>query len=78
MGADNGIGVVLALSALEEPGLLHPPLEVLLTINEEAGMDGARGLVSGTLQGKALINLDTEEWGHSTWAAQEGCWQFRR
>jgi len=64
LGADNGIGVALALAALEEPGLAHPPLEVLLTVNEESGMDGARGLAAGTLQGKALINLDTEEWGH--------------
>ncbi len=64
LGADNGIGVALALAALEEPGLVHPPLEVLLTVNEESGMDGARGLMPGTLHGKALINLDTEEWGH--------------
>lgn len=64
LGADNGIGVALALAALEEPGLIHPPLEVLLTVNEECGMDGARGLASGSLQGKTLINLDTEEWGH--------------
>jgi len=64
LGADNGIGVALALAALEEPGLVHPPLEVLLTVNEESGMDGARGLASGMLQGKTLINLDTEEWGH--------------
>jgi dipeptidase D len=64
LGADNGIGVALALAALEEPGLVHPPLEVLLTINEESGMDGARGLEPGTLHGKTLINIDTEEWGH--------------
>ena len=64
LGADNGIGVALALAALAEPGLIHPPLEVLLTVNEESGMDGARGLAPGALQGKMLINLDTEEWGH--------------
>ena len=64
LGADNGIGVALALAVLEEPGLTHPPLEVLLTVNEESGMDGARELAPGTLQGKILINLDTEEWGH--------------
>ena len=64
LGADNGIGVALALAALEEPGLIHPPLEVLLTINEESGMDGARGLAQGSLKGKTLINIDTEEWGH--------------
>ena len=64
LGADNGIGVALALAALEEPDLEHPALEVLLTVNEESGMDGARGLAPGTLQGTRLINLDTEEWGH--------------
>ena len=64
LGADNGIGVALALAALEDPSLIHPPLEVLLTVNEESGMDGARGLAPGTLHGKTLINLDTEEWGH--------------
>jgi len=64
LGADNGIGVALALAALEVPGLEHPPLEVLLTVNEESGMDGAHGLAPETLSGKILINLDTEEWGH--------------
>lgn len=64
LGADNGIGVALALAALEEPDLIHPPLEVLLTVNEESGMDGARGLTPGTLHGTTLINLDTEEWGY--------------
>lgn len=64
LGADNGIGVALALATLEAPGLVHPPLEVLLTVNEESGMDGARGLAPGTLRGRTLINLDTEEWGH--------------
>jgi dipeptidase D len=64
LGADNGIGVALALAALEDETLIHPALEVLLTINEESGMDGARGLAPGSLRGKTLINLDTEEWGH--------------
>lgn len=64
LGADNGIGVALALAALDEPDLKHPAIEVLLTVNEESGMDGARGLAPGTLQGRTLINLDTEEWGH--------------
>jgi dipeptidase D len=64
LGADNGIGVALALAALEEPGLVHPAIEVLLTVNEETGMDGARGLAPGSLLGRTLINLDTEEWEH--------------
>jgi dipeptidase D len=63
LGADNGIGVALALAALEDSELTHPPLEVLLTVDEEAGMGGARALLPGTLVGRYLINLDTEEWG---------------
>ena len=63
LGADNGIGVALALAALEDPALAHPPLEVLLTVDEEAGMGGARALAAGSLAGSRLINLDTEEWG---------------
>jgi len=63
LGADNGIGVALALAALEDNTLVQPPLEVLLTVDEEAGMGGARRLRPGTLRGRYLINLDTEEWG---------------
>jgi len=63
LGADNGIGVALALAVLEAEGLAHPPLEVLLTVDEEAGMGGAIGLEPGLLQGRCLINIDTEEWG---------------
>lgn len=64
LGADNGVGVALALAALQADDLQHPALEVLLTVNEESGMDGARALRPGTLRGRRLINLDTEEWGH--------------
>lgn len=63
LGADNGIGVALALAALECRDLAHPPLEVLLTVDEESGMSGARGLAAGLLRGRYLINLDTEDWG---------------
>ncbi|WP_293937156.1 aminoacyl-histidine dipeptidase [Iodobacter sp.] len=62
LGADNGIGVAAALAMLES-NLPHGPLEVLLTIDEESGMTGARSLEAGLLQGKLLLNLDTEEWG---------------
>lgn len=63
LGADNGIGVALMLAALEDASLLHGPLEVLLTVDEEAGMGGARGLAPGVLRGGLMLNLDTEEWG---------------
>jgi dipeptidase D len=63
LGADNGIGVALALALLEDNSAQHPALEVLLTVDEEAGMGGALGLEAHRLTGRRLINLDTEEWG---------------
>ncbi|MFM6907179.1 MAG: beta-Ala-His dipeptidase, partial [Acinetobacter tjernbergiae] len=63
LGADNGIGVALALAVLESSDISHGPIEVLLTIDEEAGMSGARLLESGILTGQWLFNIDTEEWG---------------
>jgi dipeptidase D len=63
LGADNGIGVALILAVLEDDSLAHGPLEALLTVDEEAGMGGARGLEPGVLQGRLMLNLDTEDWG---------------
>jgi len=63
LGADNGIGVALMLAVLEDATLVHGPLEALFTVDEEAGMGGARGLEPGLLQGSLMLNLDTEEWG---------------
>ncbi len=63
LGSDNGIGVALMLAVLEDAGLRHGPLEALFTVDEEAGMGGARGLAGGWLQGRLMLNLDTEEWG---------------
>lgn len=73
LGADNGVGVALALAALEDDGAVHPPLEVLLTVDEEAGMGGARGLASGLLEGSRMLNLDTEEWGEFYLGCAGGC-----
>lgn len=63
LGADNGLGVALILAAMEDAQCEHGPLEALLTVDEESGMGGARGLAAGTLRGRLLINLDSEEWG---------------
>jgi len=63
LGADNGIGVALILAVLEDSTLVHGPLEALLTVDEEAGMGGAQGLAAGVLQGRLMLNLDTEDWG---------------
>lgn len=63
LGADNGIGMAATLAVLESTDLAHGPLEVLLTVNEEAGMEGAFGLKPGLLQGKLLLNTDSEQDG---------------
>ena len=63
LGADNGLGVALALSVLESPDVKHGPIEVLVTYDEETGMTGARALKPGVLKGDILINLDSETEG---------------
>ncbi|MDE9552523.1 beta-Ala-His dipeptidase [Xenorhabdus bovienii] len=63
LGADNGIGMASALAVLADESVKHGPLEVLLTMTEESGMDGAFGLRSGWLQADVLINTDSEEEG---------------
>ncbi len=73
LGADNGIGVALALAVLEDGTLAHPALEVLLTVDEEVGMGGAHGLQPGVLTGKRMLNLDTEEWGEFYLGCAGGC-----
>jgi dipeptidase D len=61
LGADNGIGVSAIMSLLASADIPHPPLEALFTIDEETGMTGAIALKGGLLDGKILLNLDTEE-----------------
>ncbi|KMW73293.1 aminoacyl-histidine dipeptidase [Photorhabdus luminescens subsp. luminescens] len=63
LGADNGIGLASALAVLADDNVKHGPLEVLLTMTEETGMDGAFGLQPGWLQADILINTDSEEEG---------------
>lgn len=63
LGADNGIGLASALAVLASDDLIHGPLEVLVTIDEEAGMSGAFGLEAGWLEGNILINTDSEQEG---------------
>ncbi|WP_095498497.1 aminoacyl-histidine dipeptidase [Paraferrimonas haliotis] len=63
LGADNGIGMASALAVLGSDDIAHGPLEVLLTIDEEAGMTGAFGLQSDSLTGDILINTDSEQEG---------------
>lgn len=63
LGADNGIGVAAALAIAGDPTAVHGPLEILITVDEETGLTGANQISSKMLEGKYLLNLDTEEDG---------------
>ena len=63
LGADNGIGMALMLAAITSDTLKHPALECLFTVDEETGLTGAFRLQDGCLNGKQLINLDSEDDG---------------
>ncbi|MDX1470381.1 MAG: beta-Ala-His dipeptidase, partial [Flavobacteriaceae bacterium] len=61
LGADNGLGVSAIMAILESNDIPHPAIEALFTVDEETGMTGAKGLDTEMLDGKILLNLDTEE-----------------
>ncbi|MBR7801344.1 aminoacyl-histidine dipeptidase [Undibacterium fentianense] len=63
LGSDNGIGMASALAILGASDIQHGPLEILLTVDEEAGMSGAFGLQAGILEAEILINTDSEQEG---------------
>lgn len=61
LGADNGMGVAMALAVLSSKDIKHNELEVLITTDEEAGMSGAFGIIGDEVTGEILLNLDSEE-----------------
>lgn len=63
LGGDNGIAVAYALALLADKTIPHPPLEVVITVDEETGMFGAAGIDLSMLKGRTLINMDSEEEG---------------
>ncbi|HEC81057.1 MAG TPA: aminoacyl-histidine dipeptidase [Thermoplasmatales archaeon] len=63
LGADNGVGVAIALAILEDKNLKHGPIEALFTVDEETGLTGAFALESDFLKGRVLLNLDSEDFG---------------
>ena len=63
LGSDNGVGVAAMLALMEADDVDHPPLELLFTIDEETGLTGAAQLDPDLLEGRRLLNLDTEEEG---------------
>lgn len=63
LGADNGIAIAMMLAILEDDSLNHPPLEMVITSEEEVGLVGAHAFKEGVLKSKKFINLDSETEG---------------
>jgi dipeptidase D len=63
LGADNGIGVAIGLALMDMPDLEHGPIELLMTVDEETGLNGAVGLKPDFVEGRKMINLDSEDDG---------------
>src|SRR5665648_400749 len=63
LGGDDGIAVAYGLAILDSKNLKHPPIELLITTNEETGMNGASALTAEHLSGKTMLNIDSEEEG---------------
>lgn len=69
LGADNGIGLSMALAMLADDTVVHGPIEVITTTNEEDGMTGAAGLSTDFIRGRKVINLDSEDYDTITTGA---------
>lgn len=63
LGGDDGIAVAYALAILDAKDICHPPLEVIITVDEEIGMLGAAAITTEDVKGRTLLNLDSEEEG---------------
>ena len=72
LGGDDGIAVAYALAILADKSIAHPPLEVIITVDEEIGLLGANSIDISMLKGRKLINLDSEDEGVFTIACAGG------
>ena len=63
LGADNGVGLAAALAVADDPEVVHGPLEILCTVDEESGLTGAKQLDPSIVSGRIMVNLDSEEDG---------------
>lgn len=72
LGADDGIGMAIALFLASEPDLPRPALELLFTTDEEVDMSGAEGLAPDFLQATRLVNIDSETEGEVTLGSAGG------
>ena len=73
LGGDDGIAVAMGLALLDSDDVAHPRLEVVITTDEELGMDGAVALDASVLRGRRMLNIDSEEEGVFTVSCAGGC-----
>lgn len=73
LGGDDGIAVAYGLAILASDTISHPRLEVIFTVAEEVGMEGATGIDVSMLKGKKLLNIDSEEEGYMLISCAGGC-----
>jgi len=78
LGADNGIGLAMALAMLDDDSIVHGPVEVITTTNEEDGMTGAAALAPDFIRGRKVINLDSEDYDTITTGAAGALLQLHR
>lgn len=63
LGADNGAAIAIGMVLVTDPTVKHPPLELLFTVDEETGLVGAKKLPANFIQGRILLNVDSEDEG---------------
>ncbi len=73
LGGDDGIAAAMAMALLADDTIPHPPLEVVMTTEEEIGLLGATAIDLSQLKGRTLINLDSEAEGVFTVSCAGGC-----
>ena len=73
LGGDDGIATAMAMALLADDTIPHPPLEVVMTTEEEIGLLGATAIDLSQLKGRTLINLDSEAEGVFTVSCAGGC-----
>lgn len=79
LGADNGLGCAAALALMTDDSVVHPPLQLLFTVDEETGLGGALKLDPRLVEGSIMLNLDTEDWNELyVGCTGGGGWEMRR
>ena len=63
LGGDDGVAVAFAMALAADKSIPHPPLELVITVDEETGMFGAAGIDLSMLKGRMLLNIDSEDEG---------------